>query len=59
MRAVIGSYSTPVRRVASRSASGSSAKNRPVPMPGSSTRPPSKPRCCAARHRLRMTGSGV
>ena len=40
-------------------ASGSSAKNRPVPMPGSSTRPPAKPRCWAARQSARMTGSGV
>ena len=33
----------------SRSAAGSRAKNRPVPMPGSSTRPPVKPRRWAAR----------
>ena len=58
MRAVIGSYSTPVRRAAPRRASGSRAKNRPVPMPGSSTRPPAKPRCWAARQSARMTGSG-
>ena len=49
MRAVTGSYSMPVSWQVSRSASGSSAKNRPVPMPGSSTRPPLKPSRSAAR----------
>ena len=59
MRAVIGSYSMPVSRVVLRSSGGSSAKNRPVPMPGSSTRPPENPRCRAARQSARTIGSGV
>ncbi len=59
MRAVTGQYSMPVSRVVSRSSFGSRAKNSPVPIPGSSTRPAVKPRCRAARHRARMIGSGV
>ena len=49
IRAVTGSISTPVSVVLSSSASGMRAKKRPVPHPGSSTRPPEKPMRLKAR----------
>ena len=58
IRAVIGSISTPVSVVLSSRASGMRAKKRPVPHPGSRTRPPEKPmrrnaRQIAATHEFR------
>ena len=46
MPAVTGSSSTPV----SWAAAGANAMKFPLPQPGSSTRPPSKPSACTASH---------
>src|SRR5271165_4096303 len=59
IRAVIGSISTPVSVVLASSASGMRAKKRPVPHPGSRTRPPEKPMRPSARHITLPMNSGV
>ena len=59
IRAVIGSISTPVSVVLVSSASGMRAKKRPVPHPGSRTRPPEKPMRRRARQMARTMNSGV
>jgi hypothetical protein len=59
MRAVTGSASMPVSTVLAAAASGSMAMNRPVPQPGSSTRPPVKPMRVSARQIARTMNSGV
>ena len=59
IRAVTGSISTPVSVVLSSRASGMRAKKRPVPHPGSRTRPPEKPMRRNARQIARTMNSGV
>ena len=57
--AVTGSSSTPVMWQKSRSPAGINAGKRPLPMPGSSTRPPRKPSRCTAVQTARTMCSGV
>ena len=59
MRAVVGSISIAVIVEPFATASGISARNRPVPQPGSSTRPPVNPIRSSARQIARTTNSGV
>ena len=55
----VGSISTPVSASLPARASEERAKNRPVPQPGSRTRPPSKPIRRSVRQMARIMNSGV
>ena len=59
IRAATASISTPVSASLPARASGQRAKNRPVPQPGSRTRPPSKPIRRSVRQMARIMNSGV
>ncbi len=59
IRAVIASASMPVSAALAAAFSGTSARNRPVPQPGSSTLPPLKPMRVSASQIDRTMNSGV